>query len=219
MYTRRDFIKNAAFGGSALFVFGNFGILGIAEAADQSGRGLSMVVVDYNKCAGCRTCEAACSSFNHKTLVDGELLRGLGNPFYANIRVQNFNPDADVPAVCAMCPDSPCISSCPVAPDAETGRKALYRDSLTHAITNDQERCLGCKTCAGACRANRVGVILPNPATGKPERMCTLCGGDPQCVKLCPQKALRHTRVRTLREFYGMSPEKIAEQLAARWYE
>jgi ferredoxin len=48
--------------------------------------------------------------------------------------------------------------------------------------------------------------------------MCTLCGGSPQCVKQCPQGALRHMRVRTWRKFYGMPAEDIAAQLSARWY-
>ncbi|GFO69491.1 (Fe-S)-binding protein [Geomonas limicola] len=177
-----------------------------------------MVLVDYSKCTGCRTCETACSASNHPVPVGGKELPGLGNPYYANIRLHNFNPDVDVANVCAMCADTPCVRACRVEPDGETGRRALYRDEATHTIRNDSARCIGCRSCAWACASQRTGTISPNPATGKPERMCTLCGGDPQCVKKCPFSALSYVEVRNNRKFYGQGPEKIAAQLARNWY-
>ena len=141
---------------------------------------------------------------------------GLGNPKLSNIQVHSFNPDVDVPAVCAMCPDNPCIAACPVEPDPKTGRKALFRDPSTHAVTCDKARCIGCGQCEEACR---VGVIMSNPETNNPERMCTLCDGDPQCVKHCPYGSLSHVKVNEGREFYGLKPEKIAADLTTRWYQ
>ena len=105
-----------------------------------------------------------------------------------------------------------------MSPDPKTGRRALYRDEATRTIHNDPGRCIGCRSCARACAAQRTGVIIPNPATGKPERMCTLCGGDPQCVKRCPFGALSYVEVRPDRKFYGLGPEKIAAELAMKWY-
>ena len=177
-----------------------------------------MIVVDYSKCTGCRTCETVCSAFNRKKQVDGQLVRGLGNPFYSNIRVHSYNPDVDIPNICQMCPDNPCIEACPVSPDPKTGRKALYRDEKTFAIKNDPARCTACGKCAEACKTKRAGVIILNPQTNKPERMCNLCGGDPQCVKNCPYDALSYVKVDSNREFFAMSPEKIAKELTERWY-
>jgi len=202
----------AALGSSAMVLLGQFGVLRLASAQQNS---LTMIVVDYAKCTGCRTCETVCSAFNHQQAVNGETLNGLGNPDLANIRVYGYNPDVDVPAVCAMCPDSPCIESCPVDPDSKTGRKALYREERNLTIKSDPERCTGCGSCTEACRA---GVIVPNEETDRPEHMCTLCDGDPQCVKHCPYGALIHTEVRIQREFYGMPPDRIAETLVKRWY-
>jgi len=214
--TRRDFIKSVGIGGG-LILFGQFGV----DAAAWALAGdpvLKMVLVDYAKCTGCRTCETACSSRNRPASIKGKELPGLGNPLFANIRVHSFNPDVDVPNVCTMCADTPCVNACPVKPDPKTGRRALYRDQATHAITNDPARCLGCRSCAKACAAQRKGVITPNPVTGKPERMCTLCSGDPQCVKRCPFGALSYVEVRRDRKFYGLGPEKIAAELAKGWY-
>lgn len=206
----------AALGGGAMFMLGQFGVMCLARAQQEGQSTLSMILVDYAKCTGCRTCETVCSGFNHKETVNGKTLNGLGNPDLANIRVYGFNPDVDVPAVCAMCPDSPCIEACPVEPDPKTGRKALYRAAKTQTITNDSERCIACGDCAESCR---VGVIRPNPETDRPERMCTLCGGDPQCVKHCPFGALSHVKVDTGYKFYAQRPEQIAKQLMTEWYD
>ena len=213
--TRRDFVKNLAVGSSALALLGDFRIL--YSSTDDQGI-IKAIVVDFNKCTGCRTCETVCSAFNFKQNIKGESLPSLGNPFLSNIQVQHYNPDVDIPVVCAMCPDAPCIEACPVPADPKTGRKALYRDEKTSAIKNDIERCIGCGKCAEACKTKSVGVIVPNPENNKPEQMCTLCGGDPQCVKYCPFDALSYVEVDTKREFYGMAPDTIAKKLNNRFY-
>ena len=213
--SRRDFIKTTALGGGALLVFGDMGILRVVEIKAGESSFYSMILVDYAKCTGCRTCETVCSAYNHKQTVNGEVLNGLGNPYFSNIRVYGYNPDVDIPSVCAMCPDNPCIEACPVEPDPNTGRKALYRDDKTFTIKSDFNRCIGCGSCAEACR---VGIIIPNPKTNKPEGMCTLCDMDPQCVKYCPFGALSQARVNTDREYYGLKPDEIAADLFKRWY-
>ena len=215
--TRREFIRDIGIGGGALVLLGQFGIHAVAWANSKNPV-FKMVLVDYSKCTGCRTCEAACSSRNRPVTISGEELPGLGNPRYANIRVQSFNPDVDVPNVCVMCADTPCVKACPVEPDPKTGRRALYRDEASHTIRNDAGRCIGCRSCAEACSAQRTGVILPNSATGRPERICTLCGGDPQCVKRCPFEALSYVEVRPDGKFYGLAPKSIAAELAMKWY-
>jgi Fe-S-cluster-containing hydrogenase component 2 len=63
-----------------------------------------------------------------------------------------------------------------------------------------------------------VGIIISNRKTNKPQHLCTLCDGNPQCVKYCPGKALSHIKVETGRKFYGMSPEQIAMELIESWY-
>jgi anaerobic carbon-monoxide dehydrogenase iron sulfur subunit len=213
-WSRRSFMKTTL-GSGAMVLLGQFGVFRLASARQGEKNSLTMIVVDYARCTGCRTCETVCSAYNHPKKVNGELLNGAGNPNLSNIKVYAFNPDVDVPSVCAMCPDNPCIASCSVDPDPVTGRLALYRDSKTLAIANDPDRCIGCGSCAEACR---VGVIVPHPETDKPERMCTLCNGDPRCVKYCPFEALSRVNVDTGQNFYALKPEKIAEQLIGEWY-
>jgi Fe-S-cluster-containing hydrogenase component 2 len=213
-WSRRDFVK-AAFSSGAMVLLGQFGVFRLAAAQQVDKNSINMILVDYSKCTGCRTCETVCSAYNHPKKVSGELLNGAGNPYLSNIKVYGFNPDVDVPAVCAMCPDNPCVEACPVDPDPVTGRRALYRDNKTLTITNDPDRCIGCGSCAEACR---VGVIVPHPETDRPERMCTLCNGEPQCVKYCPFGALSQVKVDTSQKFYAMKPKQIAEELIREWY-
>jgi ferredoxin len=105
---RREFIKGIGLGGGAVLLLGQFGVQAAAWALAGDPE-LTMVLVDYAKCTGCRTCEAACSSRNRPVSIGGQEVPGLGNPRYANIRVHSFNPDVDVPTVCASCADTPCV--------------------------------------------------------------------------------------------------------------
>jgi Fe-S-cluster-containing hydrogenase component 2 len=214
-YTRRHFLQDIVYGGAGLIILGSFGISIFRDEEKQVIRAIS---VDFDKCAGCRTCETACSAFNHKVEVGGEIVDGLGNPFYSNIKVHHFNPDVDIPSTCAICPDPPCIDACPVAPDLETGRKALYRDEKLLTIKNDTERCLGCGQCATACETLRGGVIRPNDETNMPERICSLCDGDPQCVKYCPYDALAYIEMPDDRGLKNLAPKKIAQRLIKKYY-
>jgi Fe-S-cluster-containing dehydrogenase component len=213
-YTRRHFLQNMAFGGGGLIVIGTFGF---RIFKDKEHKLIKAISVNFEKCAGCRTCETACSAYNHPILINGEKMNSLGNPHYSNIKVHHFNPDVDIPVTCALCDDPPCINACPVAPDMITGRKALYRvDDMT--IKNDQDRCIGCKQCAKACENLRSGVIHPNPETNKPERICTLCDGNPQCVENCPFGALEYIEMPADRELASLAPAKIAEKLIKKLY-
>ena len=213
--SRRNFLKTMSVLTGGGISFGGWLVRSV-DAQQRVSYGL--VVVDFNKCTGCRTCEAVCSQVNRKVTIDGEELLGLGNPHYTNVRVMYFNPPVDIPNRCVQCNDAPCIEACPVTPDATTGRKALYRDEKTQAVKNDPERCIGCGACARTCKELRVGAIILNPDTNKPEGICNLCEGDPACVKYCPNSALTYVQGGLDGRHYASSPEKIAEQLTTLWY-
>ncbi len=165
-FSRREFVKGIGIGAGAVVLFGRFGVNAAAWALSGDPV-LKMVLVDYTKCTGCRTCETACSSRNRPVTINGEDLPGLGNPRYANIRVQSFNPEVDVPNVCAMCADTPCVKACPVKPDAKTGRRALYRDEATRTISNDTGRCIGCRELRQGLRLTKDRGDHPQPRDGQ----------------------------------------------------
>lgn len=211
---RKDFIRTMFVGAGGLAVTANLGFMG---APVFSGSSIKAIVVDFAKCSGCRTCEAVCSAHNHPVEIGGEKLLGAGNPHFANIKVWHYNPPMDVPVTCFLCADAPCVKACPVRPDEVTGRKALYRDEVFHTIQNDLDRCIACESCADACREERGGVIFPDEE-GHPQQMCSLCNGDPQCVKYCPYEALSYLEITTDMPYRQMSPDQINELLAKAYY-
>jgi Fe-S-cluster-containing hydrogenase component 2 len=208
---RRLIVKGAVAGGLLALAGSLIGPFRLAAWA-QDGQGAKAIVADLTKCTGCRLCEMFCSSYN--AAADG-LPATLGNPAYARITVANFNPDIDVPVVCAMCPKPPCLDACPVTPDPATGRKAIYRDKDSWPIRADAKRCTACGSCEAACVT---GTIRLDKARNQPMGMCTLCGGDPQCVKRCPAEALALMPVDVNREFHGQRAEAVFKALAKRWY-
>jgi len=124
-------------------------------------------------CAGCRTCEAVCS-LSHDGVVSPRLARtGITDYILEGRRIEGY--------ACRQCRGPECLYACP------TG--ALHVDERTGARSIDPEKCTGCMLCMRACSQ------YPNtPIMYDPERniciKCDLCGGDPLCVKFCPEAAL-----------------------------
>ena len=130
---------------------------------------------DPRKCVGCRVCEVACALKNH-----GEV-----NPFKSRIKIYTYQPTVFVAVVCQQCGDRPCINDCPVEPDKD-GRRALYEDPKTKALTVNTDRCINCSQCVEACELQRNANLRMNEDE-IPDGFCVLCG---ECVKQCPQNAL-----------------------------
>lgn len=206
--SRRDFLRQLAIVGGGVFILGRYQFL----FADEPSKGiLKAIIVDFDKCTGCRTCEIVCSSFHHPVNINGESFKGLGNPKLGNIQVYHLNPDVDVPSVCANCPDAPCVEACP------TDKLAIFRDPSTGTIRTNHEECLSCGSCARACAEQRTGVIKMS-ANNQPTRICDQCSGDSQCAKHCPYGAITVAEVNIDQAYFGLSPEKIAEKLIERYY-
>ncbi len=212
--SRRKFIKNVAIGSSVTLALGNLSF-SFVDGNSQSEK--KVIICDFSICTGCTTCEVSCVAYNHQS-VNGTNTFGIVNPKNTNIKVHKFNPDLDIPSTCAGCPDTPCITACPITIDNDKGIKALYLKKGTNAIAVHQDNCIGCGLCAKACESERTGVIRKNKETGKPEGLCTYCDGDPSCVKNCPYGALSYVTVDTKYEFFGKSPEQIAKVLTERFY-
>jgi len=134
---------------------------------------MKAIKVKAEKCVGCRICEQWCS-VGHYDLI---------NPRKSRISVHRSHADqASYPLVCRQCPDAPCLGACP------DKVMALSRDRATGAIRVDEESCLACGKCIKACP---YGAIKKHPAE-KQVLVCDLCGGEPQCVKHCPEQALSY---------------------------
>ena len=127
------------------------------------------LVVNHEKCNGCRKCEEVCSARHG----------GVANPLSSRIRIMEWQPEGVfMPVVCHQCEDAPCIAACPTM--------ARVRDEETGKTSVDYDRCISCKTCVAVCPfgASRYDPLSKRVVT------CDLCDGDPQCVKACETGAI-----------------------------
>lgn len=125
--------------------------------------------VDVNLCAGCQACAMACSLVKE----------GVFSLAKSRIHIYtNESKCFSVPTICEHCIDPPCIPACPV--------NAITRDDISGIVKIDEEVCTGCGECENACPFNSIrirdGIALK----------CDLCGGDPECVKVCYPRALQY---------------------------
>lgn len=177
------------------------------------------MVVDLDRCTGCRACMVACK-------VENNTPRGSFWMYVFRFEDGTY-PDSTMwflPRPCQHCDNAPCVKVCPV------GARYKREDGI---VATDWERCIGCRYCETACPygvnyfnwkdpndnqyldPGAEGGVLPyrNPdlegSYGPEQRRiagsshlqgvidkCTFCvqrveqGLDPACVTVCPVRAL-----------------------------
>ena len=157
---------------------------------------------DYLRCSGCRRCEIACS-LHHEGWISPEASR---------IRVFMLIPGVEVPHLCAQCHDYPCVQSCP------TG--ALSTDKRTSAVLVDKEKCTSCGNCIEGCPGN---IPFLHPRDGKAV-ICDLCGGEPDCVKVCQGanfdalSVIRPGWAIYTKKLFARKPEDLTKDVALNLY-
>jgi len=145
-----------------------------------------VLVIDQQKCTGCRLCELVCSLFH----------TGTCNPSRSRIRVLNWEDEGfHLPITCNHCEEPFCVTVCPT--------KACHREPANnHRVTIDKKLCIGCRTCIVSCPFGHPFFDVLERVTVK----CDHCDGDPQCVRFCGVKAISFmdgdkTNVAMKREF------------------
>lgn len=154
------------------------GLIGMTQLA---------LMIDLERCTGCKSCEAACKQTN-----------GLGPHTYRNrvmwFSEQNTAQAAATPegalsfltVTCQQCERPACLRACPVHP------KVITRDPETGVVSIDESRCTGCGECAISCPYGAIGFNADKHHAVK----CDLCserraeGGGPACASVCPTRAI-----------------------------
>ncbi len=128
-----------------------------------------ILLIDPEKCTGCKLCEIACSLKNE----------GTHSPTASRIHVVKWmRSGVYIPMVCQQCDSPVCETVCPM--------DAIKRDEETGGMVIDYDRCVGCRMCVVFCPFGGVGIDAAHGRVVK----CELCGGDPVCVKFCSPEAL-----------------------------
>ena len=94
------------------------------------------------------------------------------------------------PLFCRHCDDPECVKSCMSG--------ALTKDPETGHVCYDEEKCGSCFMCVMNCP---YGVLKADTATRTKVIKCDFCendGGEPNCVKSCPKKAIYVEEVNVL---------------------
>ena len=130
-----------------------------------------VLILDYEKCTGCRECELVCA-VQHEN---------VSNPARSRIKVIKMEWEGKyIPVTCQQCESAPCMAICPV--------KAISRDQNLNRLEVNYDKCIGCRMCIIACP---FGAMSFNGLTQKVMK-CDFCDGDPQCVRFCETKAIRY---------------------------
>jgi carbon-monoxide dehydrogenase iron sulfur subunit len=133
------------------------------------------LVVNLDKCTGCRSCELACSFAHH----------GEFNPSKSAVHVGIFAEKAFfVPVVCNQCSKPFCKEVCP------TGALYSSKENNAYVVKVNQEKCVGCKMCMLACPFGTI-TMQENGTAQK----CDLCGGAPECVVFCVTGAMEFKEI------------------------
>ncbi len=130
---------------------------------------MGVLVISPENCTNCHSCELACSLFHEEEF----------NPVRARLEVLSWDGDTHSAAVmCVQCEEAGCMAVCPV--------QAISEDPATGARLVNISKCIKCRMCIEICPfgGSRYDV------KGRKILKCDLCGGDPQCAKVCPSGAI-----------------------------
>ena len=140
---------------------------------------MKSLLVDYEKCVSCHTCELACAVAHSRA---GSLTGAALSGEKPEIRIHVLESgNVKFPLQCRHCSDAPCIKSCISG--------ALYREEKTRAVLCDVTKCIGCWMCVMACPFGAVTAGRTHTAL-----KCDLCistGKTPACAYACPTQAIR----------------------------
>ena len=151
---------------------------------------MKTVLVDPERCIGCRQCEFACAVEASQSRDPIAALFERPPP-HTRIHVEaGPTLNTSYPNRCRHCDPAPCLQVCP------TG--AISRDADEDLVLVDQSRCIACAMCAIVCPFDAV-TFHPAAESSNGHPVATKCDGcahlvkqglEPACVAVCKVDAL-----------------------------
>ena len=192
---RRDLFKKA---GKTALVATAAGLLP-SKLSAAKGKEKWGMVIDLNRCVGCKACAIAC-----KTEFDVRLGVFKSQVIYNNHGKYPDTKREFLPWLCNHCENAPCVKACPVKEIPAEFKGTKFKKKATYKrpdgiVLVDQDRCIGCGECIRACPYN-VRFFDPVKKAGgdkdeHPADKCTFCehrvgaGIVPACVNTCQGRA------------------------------
>jgi len=191
-FSRRNFVVGSGtiLAGGVLTVAASEAVTAAPAVPAKTEYPLSQgyLVYDSRHCAGCQTCMLTCSLVH-----DGEAGTSRSRIQVTRNVLGQYPQDIQI-FVCRQCPEPLCVENCPTGAchiSAANGNVRMI----------DPEKCIGCKTCLGACPHTPHRPVF-NVAVKKSTK-CDLCADAPYfskkggpsgaqaCVTACPAGALK----------------------------
>ena len=180
--SRRGFIRGLAATGAAAGA-GTASLCSFKALAASNPESRYAVMVDVDRCVGCRTCESACREWNGLESEEDEP-QDLSPTSYTVVTSPSGTPGEDVENTkwqCMHCVSPTCVTVCPAG--------ALRKTDPGPVLWN-RKRCIGCRYCVIACPFSVPRFDWHHRGITK----CVFCadrlelGVQPACVESCPQR-------------------------------
>ena len=138
---------------------------------------MKRVYVNEEWCLGCHLCEYNCA-FANSRLPD--MVTALkGKKIFPRIHIEDKDK-ISFAVSCRHCSDPICVKSCIAG--------AISKENGVVKI--DENKCVGCLTCVLVCPYG--ALALGEKGVMQKCELCVENGGEPACVKGCPNRAIVH---------------------------
>lgn len=145
------------------------------------------ILVNNDKCLGCRSCEIACALAHSEAKSLTAIVVTAGNPLKSTFINQDM--DKKLPLTCRYSEETPCVDTCISGVMDQTSENGLviHEEAAQTGTT--------CWMCALVCPYG-VNRSLPEEHKAlKCDRICFEDTNEPACVRACPTGALMYTTV------------------------
>ena len=140
---------------------------------------MNRIMIDADKCKGCKNCSIACMKAHPP---EAETF-ALDNPKFESRNIILLNGEKKYkPLFCRHCDKPSCVATCMSG--------AMSKDAKSGHVTCDKEKCGLCFMCVMNCP---FGVLKPERTGNTYVVKCDFCqehNSEPSCVKLCPTGAI-----------------------------